>query len=402
MPLDTDDVYIRGSDSNLSITNVGAGLTSLAGLHFTHGYSGTATLANALSVGTFEMTSGTLDQPSARNLTVTSALLWSGGTLNSLTTSGAEVNVSGATGVIDPPNTGSMAIGSTLRVVSGAALTVVSGVLDFIRGSGMYIADNGKVKAFIRDSNTDVSFLNPDLIDVAPKKIDVAEGGGIFITKKNPLIVGGVIFAFPIVNNGTIGVEDGIQVDVRGRIDGDANRPSIDHHSGAFTFGSGSYLIAEHGFHVTGGTFTVVGVVENYIARIKGNVILSSGSLEYSSIATSPFARLTVEGNMTWTGGTWKPNMGRTAAPVVPGRVLPNNDSLWVTGTLTIGAGAELRPIIPNPNNTDPINSWIILRTDKGTKDNVPPLPAALNNKWEVEPNRLNGVSHTWSLRNKP
>ena len=61
------------------------------GLHITGTYSGVLTLANALSVGTYEQSSGLLNQPSARGLTITDAMLWSGGTLYA-TASGAKVS----------------------------------------------------------------------------------------------------------------------------------------------------------------------------------------------------------------------------------------------------------------------------------------------------------------------
>ncbi|MBA4067854.1 MAG: hypothetical protein C0501_29970, partial [Isosphaera sp.] len=367
VPLDTDDVYISGSN-RASITNLGSGLTSLAGLHFLNGYAGTATLANALSVGTFEMTTGTLDQPSARNLTVTSALLWSGGTLNA-TDSGAVVNVSGAAGVIDPPDTGSMAIASTLNVLNGAAVTLLGGTLHFIGGSGFYIAQQGKVTAYVANSNTDVATTGGS----TETMFHVETTGSLRVTKKDNGYTGGVDFSVPILNRGTFTVVDGIHFTVKGHVNGEASRPSIEHHSGTWLVGSGSNFVTEFGVKMSGGEFSVKAEKANPVAGIKGDFTLAGGSIFFLGGSTG-YAHLVVDGKMTWSGGAWLPSVDRVGYPVGhANHGLPEADQLIVKGAMKV-TGGSLSPQIPNFNVTTGKNTWTILSAE--SIDGAPPALA--------------------------
>jgi hypothetical protein len=180
VPTASDDVYFNGSGgtyySNVSCTNAGYGLSTLAGLHMVGSYSGTVTLASALTIDTFVESSGTLSQnylSAAKDLSVDKAFLWTGGTLNA-TDNGANVTIDGtvgAVGRIDPPDTGSIATASTLNVISGALLGILPGELDFTGGSGIYIA--AEVKAFTGDNIKEMN-LKTTKTDT---KVEIATGG---------------------------------------------------------------------------------------------------------------------------------------------------------------------------------------------------------------------------------
>ena len=146
VPEDGDDVYFLGTPepgesyySNVACVIPGATISSLSGLHLDNSYSGTVTLTSALSVSTYEETSGTLNQQTGSDLTITAAMIWTGGTLNSLTESVSSVIVSGAAGLIDPPDTGSMSTASTLKLINTAVVTLLPGTLNILAGQGLYI-----------------------------------------------------------------------------------------------------------------------------------------------------------------------------------------------------------------------------------------------------------------------
>lgn len=149
-----------GSYSNVNITNLGSGGSSLAfaGLHIVGAYSGTVSLAVPLTVGTYEQTTGTLRQGNATyDLTVNDAFLWTGGILNDID-SGACVDIASAVGRMDPPDSTSLSIAtaSTLNILSGSVVTLLPGILEFLGGEGMTIA--GEVKGITNISKAQSLF----------------------------------------------------------------------------------------------------------------------------------------------------------------------------------------------------------------------------------------------------
>jgi hypothetical protein len=360
VPTAGDQVYFIGSYSNVNCTNVGTGLSTLAGLHFQGAYSGVATLANALSVSTFEMLTGTLNQPTSdRDLTVTGAMIWNGGTLNSID-SGAEVNVSGAVGRIDPPDIGSMAIASTLNVLSGAVVTLFGGTLRFTGGTGMYIA--AEVRA-----NRNVTVLT-DANVAAETTIDTT--GEFWVARKMLEDTGWYTWGMPILNKGWLSVNTAIHFIVKGHLGG-GNGPSIKQESGTFSWQTGANIEAEFGMIVTGGTLKMVAVKDSTRSVLVGEFTLDGGTLQFVG-----HGRFTVQGDVTWASGTYSPYLDGTNGAKY---------SLWESVfTFKIGpyANITLAPVFApgTQGAAGEGRSWIILAGEKGMTDlngNRLPFPLA-------------------------
>jgi hypothetical protein len=382
VPTATTDVYFSGGStpyySNDPCTDVGNGVSSLYGLHFINNYTGTATLAGALSVGTFEQTSGTLNQPSAgQNLTITNAMIWTGGTLNAIN-NGASVNISGAVGRIAPLNGGTISTASTLNIINGADLTVLSGVLNFTSGNGMFIDATVNMYEPI-NNNVDVQITN----STSNSKIALGSNGKLNISKPNQDATGGVIFWVPILNNGgQFWVGAGIHVRVHGNAQGGTSE-SIVQTAGTTTLPTTSAFETANGMAVTGGELTIVGVVNSrQKATIKadnGTFRFSGGTLGFTSFApfTIIYAQLLIEGNVTWNAGTFVPRL-----QVIPGDTATSPSDTWVaTGTFTFGTipGVASPVLAPscNTNAATSGNNWVPITRQMGFAGNAPPgLPA--------------------------
>jgi hypothetical protein len=386
VPTQYDDVYFNGSTSNINCTNVASGLSNpLYGLHIINSYSGTLTLANALSVGTYEQTAGVLSQPNnALDLTVTKALLWSGGTLGN-TDDGADVTADGAAGRIDPPNTGSMSLASTLNVVNSAKVTILPGTLDFTGGSGMYVA--GEVKQF---TSTNAYLRNQKFgINVTAPQIEVAANGSFDLVKEDADSIGYYKTELPIKSAGGIQIQGGIELTVKGHVDG-GNGPSVLVTGGQMWWWTGSNIPTEFGMTVTGGTLSFFLTQETApTARLVGDFKLEGGSIVFSRLARGTFE---IQGTVTWTGGTY--------APRVEGLTNGKCDEWVATKTFTVGVGAVLAPQIYDLNSLGAASKWSILRGQKGITGTPPALPAVEAAEAKIEPDSK-GMIKWWEVRKK-
>jgi hypothetical protein len=392
VPTSGQDVYFNGSNY-ANCTNAGTGLSTLAGLHLVNGYNGTVTLANALSVGTYEQTSGTLNQPSARDLTVTDAMLWSGGTLDT-TDSGADVIVdgagtgeaAGAWGRINPPDTGSMSTASTLKVVNDANVTILSGALEFTGGTGLYIAAD--VKGLVETPNSFELRRNVAQTDI---QITITEVGGYRLVKRHENEPSSATSQLPILNEGVLRLDPGIQFTVEGRFGTDG--VSISQTSGATSLATGSPLVGKFGVEVTGGNVNILAV--NKIAAV---IKVAVGKFEFAGNALqfldefATTAQLRVEGEMEWTSGLYKPAVDKSD---------PTKASLWYSiGTFTVGTNATINPTF---FGGQPQQNWVwrILEGRKGINGSADArLPVGLQNDWAVL-EEVDGPKETWFLRKK-
>ena len=397
VPTAGQDVYFNGSTSNVNCTNVGYGIsTKLYGLHVIGAYSGTLTLANALEVGTFEMLSGTLNQPSARHLTVKDAMLWSGGTLNSSDTS-ANVDVDGAVARIDPPDTGSMSTSSTFRILGTTVATLLPGTLNFAGGNGLYVAAQMTIQA---DPTVDVNPAAPGGPNAV--KIQIPAGGELSARKKVPPpgtpIRGGTVTTVPIVNAGGLFVEDGIHFITNGHVDG-GNSPSILQEGATATtrLGSGGAIVAEFGVVFAGGKL-IIGVVKgNTTAVIHGDVLVEATDISFVAVSESGGATLEMQGSVIWVSGTYKPVVWEGTQGLC--------DRWKSTDTFTVEADAALDPVIVGLG-AQAGWAWTILESPKGITtafpNNPPPgLPENLQTDWGVV-SVGEGDKKRWDIKRKP
>ncbi len=370
-PEDTDDVYFNASGTG-DCTNAGSGLSTLYGMHITGTYDGTVTLGNELSVGTFEQTIGSLELPDDDyDLSITHALLWSGGILGT-TDEGAEVNVDGAAGRLDPPNTGSMSIGSTFRIINSALVTILPGTLKLIGGGGLYIAADMKIRP---DNNTEATIDKENGND---KLIDIASGGKLTLFKPDVSKYGKVTLLVPLQNAGTLTILPGIHVFVNGRVGGTG--PSISQTGGLTSWASGSNITTDFGMSVTGGDVSILLVAQNSKVILVGAFTFNSasGSLMFSDLlGTGKYGQLLVEGNVTWTSGTYKPRLAWDTPRV--------NDRWVATGTFTIAAGgnAKVEPNTPT-GNIQQGNSWDVLFAFTEFQGAAPTLPSGMTANYET------------------
>lgn len=329
------------------------------------------TLANDLSVSTYEQTGGTLSQSyssAATDLTATAAFIWTGGTLNA-TDNGAEVNISGADGVIDPPDTGSMAIASTLRVISGAVVGIFGGEIEFTGGEGMYI-DDAEVRP-IKD-NADVLLSKGSVVN---GNVKIAAGGKFYMQAWNKTKSGRCTLELPLENNGEVLVKTGMELIIYGHLDGKVENPSFLQTTGETTIEGGSLLQPEFGTTVSGGIFRVTTVGDETVKLKQVNVVkdfeLTGGTLQFSGI--HGFGRLHVEGDVTWGAGTYTPRLN-CDVPVALG----DSDVWIVTGKTTIESKASLVPDARSQSSAEVGDRWDILNA-KEIIGAAPALPGSMS-----------------------
>jgi hypothetical protein len=370
VPVDGDDVYFVYTGT-ADCLNAGDGVSSLYGLHISGGYSGTVALANALSVETYEQTTATLDQPSGYDLTVTAVMLWSGGTLDS-TGSGANVNLSGGAGRIDPPDTGSMSTSSTFRVIGGALATFLPGTLNFAAGGGMQIAGDAKLRVLV-GPNVAVTWTKPNATGA---KIDIAWDGTLEVSSADKSRVGTCETDLPISNAGTFSVTQTIHLVVNGHVDG-ASGPSILQTNGVMNWWTGSNIVTQFGMSLYSGTLQFNVLQANKIAILVGSLTVGSASTTpiVTFVGVSP-GSFQVQGDVVWTGGSYQPRVNWST---------PRSNDSWVaTGKFVVTGDDIIEPNAPSGTVTSG-NTWDVLLAQGGFFGTAPPtLPAGMVADYEL------------------
>lgn len=125
--------------------------SQFAGIHLLAAYEGTVELRRDVTVGTLDLAApdaaiwqndpATVSQGDAGTLTVTAALTWTAGTLNSGSVPGTVELAAAATGTANP-NGGRVSIGSTLKLV-GDVVTQAGSVMDFLNGTYNWTGGDG-------------------------------------------------------------------------------------------------------------------------------------------------------------------------------------------------------------------------------------------------------------------
>ncbi len=372
VPISTDDVYFSGGDSpyysNVDCANLGYGpyATNLAfkSIHFVNEYSGTVTLAVPLTVGTYEQTTGMLDQPDNEedentDLSVTKAMLWSGGTLNSLD-SGASVNIDGAVGFIDPPDSTSLSIAtaSTLRVIDDAVVTFLPGIIDFIGGNGLYIA-TAKVEVYTKD-NVDVTLTKPSSSDAA---VEVAWDATLKFDSIDKARIGTCVSSLPISNAGTMFILPTVHLEVKGHAGGGTG-PSLLQTNGVMNWWTGSNIVTEHGMNLYSGTLQFNANAPNIGAIILGNLTVGSGTTAPTiKFNGAKYGRFDVQGEVNWVSGTFISRLdGTTNGPQRSADVWRATE-IFVRG----GAATKVNPVIqPDETLIAQHHNWVVLMAEKG------------------------------------
>ncbi len=410
VPQATDDVYFTAGSYNCA--DAGYGLSSLYGLHLVGGYQGTVTLAGGLSVGTYEQTAGTLDQPTG-DLTVATALVWGGGTVNALA-GGNNLNVAGF-GRIGPdtwltpvattgdvarrsapavaPGGGAIAVATADTIKVLGVLQVRPGTLDFTGNSGGMLI-NAEVD-LITSQNVASNWGNPT---VTSAKIAVAAGARFKLTNDDPRDNGRLTTALAIQNQGAVSLSN-MHLVVNGSL---AGGPSIS-QTGAgssWTWQSGSNIQVASGMALTNGALTFVGVAQNTKAQLLGSLTVGDGTtnptISFQNLPlalTSQYVLFSVTGDVTWNSGTYTPR--------VNGAVLGQSDSWRALDVFTVGAAAAWAPTVDDPAAVVKNEWWTLLTGLKGIVGAPPALPAGLAGYGIQAPKLVALKAARWDLYKK-
>jgi Calx-beta domain len=369
LPTSTDEVHFDSAHSNVSCTNFGSGASSrmFAGLHLGTGYSGTVTLAVPVTVSTFEQTSGTLNEPSGTygsDLTVTKAMTWTGGTLNS-TSHLATVTITGSTAValFAPTSGGTVSLGSNITLDDGANAAMKAGTIDLTNDSAEFTVSTnclfgvdpgagllsaiGKATGLFSISNQ----ANAEMeirSGVFQAKGKITNAGSFRVLAEAVVMVKGVAatdLAYRQTGGGTylhggssFFTATGKQVKIEGGILATVS-------SDGFTTGGCSTLISTDKLEISGGDIYI----------------------NYGLAAHLTYGTIVVQGDVLWTGGTYH--------PYVEGHVDLGKSDHWSAsgGSFTIGgpgatAALDPRPIDAECSITTPTSGyeWALLGGSKG------------------------------------
>lgn len=321
-----DDVYLDGnySSGDVPLSAIGP----LAGIHLVNGYSGTVTLTNHVWVGTLELTSGAISQWNgsfSTNMTVSSSLNWTGGTLNSSVHAGT-VHFTGTTATIDP--TAGVTTGSNLSFENGVTATVEPGTITFNNDTIYTISDLSTVVFNATSTITLVQNAN------APNPN--ANNGNQIIQGGKDVKVGGPIVntkTVQIIGTGTVAVFNGAVT---------AYTQSAAGASTTIQDGAGMDVSAGGVVKIAGGTLRTItnaGVTDSY-ANVWGTFVWTGGDLYIRVDTGQPQAvpGLFVHGNATWSGGTFH--------VYVDAQDGDNVDELAISGYLQVDTTGAVKPSI--------------------------------------------------------
>jgi len=393
IPASSDDVYFDVAMTT-SCTNAGAGLTTLQSLHIRNAYNQTLTMANALSIGTLEMSpgdGGKIDQPSSGlDLTVTASLNWTSGTINS-TDNLANLSVSGATATIAPASAGTVNSGDNLTFVNSAVGTLNAGTITFTNdGFDMNVDANcGLIVDPGADKESNIQ-LSPGLTQGG--KVTIASGGyarvltGVWHATTTSVVNSGEFTLMPSTTAWFTAPEVGAPPDYEQQ----AGLTQI--YKGALLKGTGSI-----GIELNGGTLSYMLNQGTGAATIEatngfwfngGFITSAANSLDGNPL----FGELHVVGNVTWRNGTYSPHVSSENSI--------RSDVWTITGTLTLPNGntAALAPAAIDDENNPVMppsgRTWQLTRAAGGILGNFPTYDPAV---WFIL--QVNNPVNGWDLR---
>jgi adhesin HecA-like repeat protein len=346
VPTPIQDVYFSGGgtpySSQDSCTDLGASASgsslTLAGLHLVNGYSGTVTVVVPLTVGTLEETTGILDQPATTlgsNISVTTALLWTGGTLNS-TTNLANVTITGATtqALIAPGGGGTVYCGSNISIENGANTMMKAGTIEFTNNNIQFYI--GALSNVIADPGTNQTV---SLTDIYGPTVWLRSDGNMTLNS------GGILNAGKMTNAGSFTIKAGTIASFRG-VDGDGDAYR---QTGGGTYIYGESMLAtglQKSVAIEGGTLATIsdgppgfGMGDCTVNISTQDLDVSGGDIyiNFGASAHVSFGTLRVIGSVIWIGGTFH--------PFVEGNVNKGQADMWTArDTFTIGGTAALAP----------------------------------------------------------
>lgn len=282
----------------VGLLSLGEGI-SFAAVYIESTYTGTVTIAEALTFGTFQLAGGAISQPDATfSLTVTGSFTWTGGTLNS---SAALANfvLSGATAIIAPVGGESVSLGSSIDFSNGSITTLQAGTLNVTKDA-----------IELRVSGTST-------LKVDPGAAAYAVIGGLFSThihiKPNAsatVLTGYFNAKSRATNEGSFTLNAGTTANFSGSIESTI----------AYLQKSGGKTFLTNNSHLTTAVSKSIGIEGGILATLSGGpntdtiaqiatnrLIVTGGDIyiNYGSEGYATFGLLFVSGEVLWNGGTF-------------------------------------------------------------------------------------------------
>lgn len=363
------------------------------------GYTGTVTIAAAVTTKDFTMNTGAISQPATAggsDLIVTENFGWYGGTLNS-SENVATVRLDGATGTISPGEAATVLLGSNLSVINAAVLTMHAGTVECINdGLTFTVAQQGGIKVDPGAKNDTVirtspgfGGVNKPLIVIAPTAYVVVESG--ILTDTGAVWVAGGRFTLKNDTTADLGGAEGVR-----------NWAYLQDNGRTELYGGSKLKVAFDMFVNDSVLATMLrgGANQTTDATIQVPVLRVTGGHVYigeNSLHT--YGTLTVVGAVDWSGGTYHPVV---ESPEFVGGVEPPEvrADLWhATGLFKVNTLGGVPVLAPHATGGlvegQPTYglSWIVLSSDFMITN----VANYSNFLWDVE-EVGNPVTH-WVLR---
>jgi hypothetical protein len=385
----------------------GGGLVNCDGMHAPAGggvynsvtlrpdYGATVTLSSGFTTGALVLEGGAISQPSAgTDITVAggysgifpAAFTWTGGTLNSSSYT-STVYIRGD-GNIAPANDGTITTGSTLEFVGTEQVptttTVHPGTIQFDNAAGAVVGAFATLKA---RTFTEGDIIGLTVHQAGATSIQIQSNGTLWIIGP-----GTYNSNLRVINSGLFKITGSALATLTG-----GNATQFDYVQGAVDsklhIENGSTLDVPHGMEMTNGSVYLLMnpnlPASQQNATIYGTFNMGGGAIVFAPpipIGTAVvYGTFTVNGNVNWTGGTYRPNIDYAN---------PGLASKWIVlGTMSTAATAILDPNTPPGQNPPANNNWEVMEA-LATAGNLPTVPAASPLRLAVVP----GTPTRWRL----
>lgn len=405
LPGASDDVVFDGTVANNTCPlNYGTPSSTFNSFNLVNGYSGVVTVNTGLMLHNFQMTSGTLNPAGigSGSFGVDTSFIWTGGVLNSTSFTNVSANVRGSATVT--PGTAGLTTGYTLAFQGGSA-TVNDGKITFTDGAGVTVDGGANVQ--LVPATQDLLFVNAD---PATPEVNKVINGMLTVVGPHDWSSQGMGIN---ITGGTFRIDDPCTATVTGHV-GSPTGPSVLMSSGSLAIYQRATLAAPNGVNATGGRISTLksgnypsASIEGDLTNSGADVIILDGVTQRPlnvNSAQALFGKLIVEGNVNWTGGTYRPGIWSAAGSdtgIFTENWEPDHyaDNWSCTGTFTIGGTAKIAPNTVDKQGNVTIGGaptatgarWIVIQASTaltraaGTPTVAPPPPPT--------PNPYTGVS---------
>jgi hypothetical protein len=353
----------------------GNGPSSHAALRLVNDYTGTLTLGPALTVESFDLQSGKVDQDTTSILTVTGSMTWTGGELDSTPATPSQVVVTGSGTVAtilnrDGPGTTVLQTADTIRVEWGAELRFGYGTVNFNAAGGIRVSSLAKASV-VADGATRKLALTRANETISPV-VTLETGGQYVVDRATPdsPIGSPHTSQLPFLNNaGTLEIRGGVHMTVSGRLPNDG--PSVRQTGGGAKTRQtcGSTLQVPFGYDLNWGSYTTIVNVDGSNADLAGNLTLSgSGAVVNFERVGTNCGTFQVLGTVDWSAGEYRPTVGVVGSTP--------KGCLWkATGRITVGANARFG-VLDTFGAILPGHVWYILESTTEIVGGPPAAPA--------------------------